>query len=203
VDTRRTAIWEACLLEFSEKGFDRASTNSIAERAGVSKGLVFHYFGSKERLYRELVEQCVADVEAYVLSETPEGMSFVGTMIRLSEVKLQYFKTHPRHFSLLMQAFYNPPEHHREVIQAIYGKMLARAREMVRQLLTLLPMRPETDPERALDLVMAISGIIEGRHSGRFKAETVLSEPLYQEMRDDYTAYLELLLHGISREDPL
>lgn len=201
MDTRRTAIWEACLTEFSEKGFDRASTNSIAERAGVSKGLVFHYFGSKERLYRELVEQCVADVEAYVLSETPEGMSFVGTMIRLSEVKMQYFKTHPRHFSLLMQAFYNPPEHHREAIQAIYGTMVARAREMVRQLLTLLPMRPGTDPERALDLVMAISGIIEGRHSGRFKTEAALAEPLYKEMQADYTAYLGLLLHGISRED--
>ena len=72
------------LEEFSEKGFDRASTNSIAERAGVSKGLVFHYFGSKQRLYRELVEQCVADVEAFVLSETPEGMGFAGMMIRLS-----------------------------------------------------------------------------------------------------------------------
>lgn len=200
MDTRRSAIWEACLEEFSEKGYDRASTNSIAERAGVSKGLLFHYFKNKQQLYRELVEWCMSEVETYVLAKIPEGRGFVETMVSLAEVKMQFYKDNPRHFSLIVQAFYNPPEHHRDEIQKIHGKMVARGREIVRQLLALLPMAPETDPERALDMVMAISGLVEARHSGRLKRDADFSDAVYQDMQADYTAYLELLLNGISRE---
>ena len=34
--------------EFAEKGYDNASTNSIVDAVGTSKGLLFHYFGSKD-----------------------------------------------------------------------------------------------------------------------------------------------------------
>ena len=46
--TRRNAILNAALKEFASKGYDEASTNVIAKEAGISKGLMFHYVGSKE-----------------------------------------------------------------------------------------------------------------------------------------------------------
>lgn len=46
-------ILEAAIEEFAQKGFEAASTNKIAERANVAKGLLFHYFESKENLYIE------------------------------------------------------------------------------------------------------------------------------------------------------
>jgi len=46
-------ILKASIEEFSEKGYAAASTNSIAKKAKVSKGLLFHYFKSKENLYIE------------------------------------------------------------------------------------------------------------------------------------------------------
>lgn len=39
------------------EGYPRASTNRIAERAGVSVGTLYHYFDNKEDIYRELLEQ--------------------------------------------------------------------------------------------------------------------------------------------------
>jgi AcrR family transcriptional regulator len=46
-------ILKASIEEFAEKGYAAASTNSIAKKAKVAKGLLFHYFKSKENLYIE------------------------------------------------------------------------------------------------------------------------------------------------------
>ena len=42
--TRRDEILEAAQAVFSELGFDRTTLNDVAERAGVTKGAVYHYF---------------------------------------------------------------------------------------------------------------------------------------------------------------
>ncbi len=51
VDARRNRILEAALVEFADKGYRKASTNTIVREAKVSKGLLFHYFISKKDLY--------------------------------------------------------------------------------------------------------------------------------------------------------
>lgn len=62
-DQRRAALLRAALIEFNEKGFHGASTRSITARAGMSTGLLFHYFPSKEALYVELVRLAFAELE--------------------------------------------------------------------------------------------------------------------------------------------
>jgi len=42
---------------FVEKGFSGASMNEIAERAGVSKSLIYHHFDSKKTLWQAMVQQ--------------------------------------------------------------------------------------------------------------------------------------------------
>lgn len=48
---KRDRILNAAMEEFARSGFDRASTNEIVKEAGISKGLLFHYFTNKKRLY--------------------------------------------------------------------------------------------------------------------------------------------------------
>ena len=49
------AILAAAEIEFATNGFDAARTESIAVRANVVKGLIFHYFKSKEGLYEAVL----------------------------------------------------------------------------------------------------------------------------------------------------
>ncbi|WP_236674755.1 TetR/AcrR family transcriptional regulator [Enterococcus sp. BWR-S5] len=55
---RRLLLINAALEEFSVKGYDKASTNSIAKEAGLSKALMFHYVKNKEALFLYLVDYC-------------------------------------------------------------------------------------------------------------------------------------------------
>ena len=42
---------------FAERGYSLTSTRAVAERAGVSEGLIFHHFGSKAGLLRALTQE--------------------------------------------------------------------------------------------------------------------------------------------------
>ncbi|MEG0259685.1 MAG: TetR/AcrR family transcriptional regulator [Lysinibacillus sp.] len=49
-------IINAALHEFSKHSYDAASTNNIVKEAGISKGILFHYFGNKKNLYLYVYE---------------------------------------------------------------------------------------------------------------------------------------------------
>jgi len=67
---RRTEarILDAAAQAFLTAGYDRTTIRAVASAAGVDAGLVMHYFGSKQELYRRVIE--AAPVPE--LSGTPE-----------------------------------------------------------------------------------------------------------------------------------
>ena len=52
----RKKLLTAARLEFARHGFAGARVDEIAERAGVNKQLVYHYFGDKDALYLAVLE---------------------------------------------------------------------------------------------------------------------------------------------------
>ena len=55
-------ILEAALAEFAERGYGGARMAAVATRAGVAKGLVYHYFPSKPALFLATVRACTQPV---------------------------------------------------------------------------------------------------------------------------------------------
>ena len=66
----REIIRDAAIAEFAELGLRGASTQGIADRAGISKTKLHYYIDSKEELYQEALEQIIA-----VWAELFEGIS--------------------------------------------------------------------------------------------------------------------------------
>lgn len=56
---KQERILDAAIKEFAQKGFEKASTNEIIKEAGISKGLLFHYFNNKKNLYLFLYDYCI------------------------------------------------------------------------------------------------------------------------------------------------
>lgn len=57
----RQLILEAALQQFSEKGYRGTRTSDVAKAAGYSEATVFHHFGTKANLFREVVSRIDAD----------------------------------------------------------------------------------------------------------------------------------------------
>ena len=56
VEDRREQIIDAAMRVFSQKGFTRATNKDIAREAGITPGLIYHYFENKEALLKAIIE---------------------------------------------------------------------------------------------------------------------------------------------------
>lgn len=56
----RNQIVEAAFELFANEGYAKTSISSVAKRAGISKGLIYHYFESKESILEAIFDQLVA-----------------------------------------------------------------------------------------------------------------------------------------------
>lgn len=81
IDTRKRII-DAALTEFSERGFDGASTRAVADAAGIRHTLVNYHFDSKEGLYRAVMTTVLDDYLG-VFRERLQGLRGVDDVIRL------------------------------------------------------------------------------------------------------------------------
>jgi AcrR family transcriptional regulator len=54
-------ILDAALREFSTHGFAGARVDAIARAARINKRMLYHYFGDKETLFREILRRKIAE----------------------------------------------------------------------------------------------------------------------------------------------
>jgi AcrR family transcriptional regulator len=71
VDERRRQLLEAGARAFTERAYDDVSMNDLARAAGISKGLLYHYFPSKRDLFTATLAAAAAELAA-VTEPDPE-----------------------------------------------------------------------------------------------------------------------------------
>lgn len=62
----RERILAAALQEFSARGFHGARVDAIARRARINKRMLYHYFGHKQDLFREILRRKLAERAAWL-----------------------------------------------------------------------------------------------------------------------------------------
>jgi AcrR family transcriptional regulator len=83
---REAVILDAAEAVFGDRGYRATAMDSIAERSGVTKALLYQYFGSKESLYEGCVERARArlfDEIGSRVAESPPGPGQLEVFVRL------------------------------------------------------------------------------------------------------------------------
>ncbi|MDP3502300.1 MAG: TetR/AcrR family transcriptional regulator [Myxococcales bacterium] len=108
--TARERILAAALEEFATRGYEAASTNAIAAKAKVAKGLVFHHFGSKEQLLEVLFEREVNRlIELVFAMEGPMSPDLFERLHQLSMRKIELTRQHPLTSDFILVAITEAP----------------------------------------------------------------------------------------------
>ncbi len=101
---RQADILAAAIAVVSEKGYHGTRIADIAERAGVAYGLVYHYFGSKEKILSSILENLwqrfgrrIAKISAM------ENLSTAEKLMEISDYMLDTFIARPDIIRLLIQ----------------------------------------------------------------------------------------------------
>jgi TetR/AcrR family transcriptional regulator len=93
IRTRRTAaILDAAEIEFSHKGYEGTSIQSIADRARLTKWQVLYFFKTKENLYREVVDRIFSEwrsFNGYLDEGSPSQIvsNYIEHLFRFSQIK--------------------------------------------------------------------------------------------------------------------
>ncbi len=87
-EKRRLEIMRSALDLFVKMGYAGTKTNDIAKAVGMSEGLLFHYFPSKENLYYELVKNGVLGTQVFSEPvENPYSAFYEPLTVFLKQVK--------------------------------------------------------------------------------------------------------------------
>ncbi len=127
---RRDEVLDAAMIEFAERGFEGASTEDIARRAGISQPYLFRLFGTKKELFKASVARCLREtLEMFQrAAEGKRGEEALKAIGQAYQTMLEEDRTRLR---AQMQAYAacDDPEI-REVVRAGFGDLVAYVRRV-------------------------------------------------------------------------
>lgn len=101
MDERRAQLVELGLREFGTRTFDEISIDDLARRAGISKGLLYHYFPTKRAFYVACVREAAARLLARMDEAAPPQSEDATAGL---EAYLLYVRDRGRAYTTLMQS---------------------------------------------------------------------------------------------------
>ncbi|MEY9927269.1 AcrR family transcriptional regulator [Catenulispora sp. GP43] len=83
-DLRERAILDTCEALLTDKGYDAMTVNDIAQGAGITRGALYFYFGSKQEVVTALVARTVEHLweRSRATAEADEPRAAVATAMR-------------------------------------------------------------------------------------------------------------------------
>ena len=100
--------------------YRHAVTDDIAAYAGISKGLLFHYFGNKRGLYQYAFDYCLRFIAQAANRAIPEGkMDFFAITLQCEHAKVGIMKRYPHVYAFIMRAYYEEDEDVADLVQPL------------------------------------------------------------------------------------
>ncbi len=122
---KQRAILNAGFHVFSQNTYKKSPMSEIAEAAGISKALLFHYFQNKKELYLFLWDTCAKiTVEEMTRSGAYEQTDLFGSMDSGMQAKLRLIRQYPDIGAFAVRAFYEKDPEVSADIQISMGQYL-------------------------------------------------------------------------------
>jgi AcrR family transcriptional regulator len=122
---RREEILEAAFHEFAERGYEGASTEDIARRAGISQPYVFRLFGTKKALFTAVVARCLRET-LEMFQRAAEGKRGAEALDAMGNAYVQTYLTDRTRLRAQMQAYAACDDDDiREAVRQGYGDLVA------------------------------------------------------------------------------
>ncbi len=183
----RSKILNGAIREFSEHGFEAGSLNVICEEQGISKGIIYHYFSSKEMLYLECIRTCQQKMIRY-MNEHLENQD--GDLLkRYFDCRSEYYRIHPDDARLFESAVLFPPEAVKKEIQETWNAFDERRKQLIRNGIRQIPLREELSEEEVVNLILKFLDDRNARHLSEKESGS----------EDEEALALDIFLNGIRK----
>ena len=194
-------ILKVCIAEFSANGYQQASTNAIVRQAGIPKGTLFYYFGSKKNLYLYVLDNAIRQfARRYTEMAGDMPPDLFERLLHRGRVKFQFAAEEPELFQLFYNAFINTPQEIQAELRIRAGGYSASSEDRLMDGLDLSRFREDVDVQKAVALIQLMLDGLLNKYLSDFRKMTpdealVLVERINQEAKE----YFQLIQKGIYR----
>jgi len=158
-------IMDSALAEFSEQGYGASSINTICSAQGISKGIIYHYFPSKDDLFLACVDECFC----LLTNNLTEKMQMINGTVeeQLEEyftARMAFFNTYPIYQRIFCEAVIAPPAHLRDAIQERKKDFDTLNIQILERLLSSLPLMPQITTEEIMETFQDFQNFINAKY---------------------------------------
>ena len=194
---KQQVIINAALYVFSKYDYKKASTEEIAKEAGISKGLLFHYFKNKKNLYLFLYDYSIEFISNKMMKDLDlTEKDFFKLITNSQDIKSKIMKQHPYVFQFSINAYY---EECPEIADEISGKnkvLLSQNTDLVLSIIDKTKFKENVDIEM---LFKAIVWCGDGYLKEKFHQKKVDID----EVSKEFKGILEMFKNNLYKEEYL
>jgi AcrR family transcriptional regulator len=129
-ERRRATLMAAASKLFAERGYDHASLDQLAARAGVTKPIVYRHFASKKDLYLQLLAVHRDDLLSTLGEEMATHGALADRVPRVADAWFSHVESHPFAWAMLFADVTGDPD-----ISSFHAQMRDTARKAIAGLL--------------------------------------------------------------------
>ncbi len=160
---RRTALTQAAIAVFAERGYHRATMQAVAERAGVSKGGIYEYFESKEQLLLASAEMLLTAVFEQSMDTLERGEGTVHDRLeRFARTTLVAVEDWSQLCVLLLQVWAELGPDEEGPLRALVGRLYMQSSDRVTAVLEAAVKSGEAAPHSSRAASLAIMAALDG-----------------------------------------
>ena len=198
-EEKKEKILKACMEVFAEKGYEGASTNEIVQKAGISKGILFHYFGNKKNLFLYILDRTLERAVDEINSKLEPLPSDIFERISVTGmIKMKMAIEQPLLYKLLFVTFVNTPDSLKVAAQERLKKLTDIALPMIYNGLDFSKIRKGVDPLKAIEVVVLFMEGLQAKSMEAFRNATAEESLLFMDkLKSDTMEYMEILKKGI------
>ena len=133
-ETARNHLLASALKLFNQKGYAATTVREIVADAGVTKPVLYYYFGNKEGIYLELFEGPLREFEELLEGFSSESGRASEKLTALCENTFQLYSNNLEKAKLLNAIYYGPPQGAPFInFEAYHTKLLDAIEELVEE----------------------------------------------------------------------
>ncbi|MCB8815532.1 TetR/AcrR family transcriptional regulator [Desulfosporosinus shakirovi] len=197
-EEKKKKILDVCIHEFADKGYDKASTNSIIKEAGISKGILFHYFNNKKSLFFYMLDHCMqvmmGEFTKYPLTETKD---IFQRFSELGVIKFKIAQKYPYIVKLFMEALASPPDDIRSEIEQKYIQASKEYMPTFFEDIDYSKFRNGVVPSKAIQIIILFLGALGEKYLKDYKGKEHEMFQDYDKIMAEYMEYMEILKYGM------
>ena len=197
---RRKAIVDTGIAEFSQRSYADVGTDVIAKQCGISKGLLFHYFGSKKEYYLYCLEQAMEAVTASTPASA-DGQA-KDVLFTLLANKIRLCQQYPNEMRLSMMASREMCAEVKEGKSAILTHYLAKSRVDAAETMALaaekISFRPSVYAGKAAAALQIYVQALINRYFEKYQDRPEAFFKNVETVKKEFGEYIEFVLNGIA-----